>query len=279
MTSLPPQPFRWDAALMTTRELSAKYHQTEGVIRRWRSSCGISAIAPAVRCFQRTTLTLGQGFLVTSDWHIPYHQPRLVAAVIAAAQTYGVSDVVVVGDFIDFPTISRFDARDIDSNVGMEISAAGDVLHELVDAGLTVHWSRGNHELRFFRALKHQVTIHDLIRMCGVDSESVKGYDTEDLWVSHQGQTWLFTHQQQYNKNPLTVARALHEKYGEINVGTAHNHLYAMGYAPNGKDQLLELGGLFDPAKMAYLNVGGATTYPQQQNGFWVIKHGKVIIP
>ena len=267
------EPAKLLLASKSTRELAQEFGVTENRVRDLRAAQGIETPAPAVRVFQPQVLAAPR-LIVTSDWHIPYHKPGLVAEVLSAAREYA-AEVVCVGDMIDLPTISRFDARDIDSYVGMEISAVGDVLYEFVRHNIKVHWSRGNHELRFFRALKHQVSITDLIRMCVGDTDMVVGYENEDLWTTGKDK-WLLTHPSEYSKTPTAVARKLFVRY-QCNILTAHNHHYGATIAPDGQHWLVESGGLFDPQKMAYLNRGGANSFPHQANGYWILLEGELI--
>lgn len=275
MPSKPVEGFAEVAGERSTRVLARQFSQTEDVIRRWRSELGIRAPLPAVREFQHPELTLNRCIL-TSDWHVPYHDPQMVKAVIREAQSRGITDVVLMGDGLDFPTISRFDARDIDSHVGMELSAMGDVLSEFHDADLFIWWFRGNHELRYFKMLKHQVDIQDLIRACVGDVDWVHGFDVEEVVLHNADKTWLLSHPQDYSIMPLRMARTLSEKYG-LNVAQGHSHMFSYGHAPNGLE-LLDTGGLFDPTKLAYLWRGGATKFPKQQQGFVTLDEGKVIM-
>ena len=266
---------RKELATISTRELAHKYGISEKAIRNLRDAEYLATPVPEVRTFHPQVLP-PDNYIVTSDWHVPYHDPKLIQMVLNAA-VYHDADVLCIGDMIDFPTISRFDSRDIDSAVGMELSATGDVLHRFATAGVRVHWTKGNHELRFFKALKHQVDMTDLVKMVIGEDAGVTGYDNEDIWVSYGSadSTWLLTHQQEYSKTPMGVARKLFLRH-HCNIITAHNHHYGMETAPSGKHKLVEAGGLFDTSKLAYLNVGGATTFPHQANGFWGLINGEL---
>ena len=276
MPSKAPKEFLAIAGSLSTRELSRQFVQTEDVIRRWRSQAGIKAPATAVRDFEFPVINLDT-FILTSDWHVPYHDIALVRDVIRCAVDNGIKDIVAAGDVIDFPTISRFDPRDVDSYVGMEFTAVGDVLYEFGEAGLQVHWTRGNHELRYFKALKHQVDIRDLVKSCIGDDDFITSYDVEEMVVLSGDDAWLITHPSDYSTVQLTVPKKLAEKY-MMNVASAHSHMYAFGHSPSGLE-LLETGGLFDPNKLAYLWRGGATKFPKQVSGWWCIDEGKVVMP
>lgn len=270
-----PTNFKEDAGKYTTRQLAEMYDVPESLVRELRMQGGLDGPRPDVRTFTIPTLRL-PSFIATSDWHIPYHDDVMVETLLDMAARHGVADLLIVGDFIDFPTLSRFDMRDIDSTVGVELSAAGDILYTLIKAGLTVHWTRGNHELRLFRALHHQVTARDLVKMTVGDTVQVHAYEGEDIFVQCGEERWFLTHPQTYNSVPLTVARKIYQKV-TCNVATAHNHQYAFSYAPDGHHKLVELGGLFDPSKLAYLWRGGMSTLPMQQRGFWIVKEGRLV--
>ena len=266
-----------DLKTKSTRYVAREWGVKEEDVRALRRKNKIPSPTPPVRTFTIPTFTIPK-LLVTSDWHVPYHDEERVAEVVRVAEVEGIKVVLAVGDVIDLPTLSRFDPRDIDSNVGMELSTVGDVLDEFTSRGIQVIWSRGNHENRFFKALKHQVDMSDLIQLCGVDPTMVYGLEGEEVYVKSGDTTWLFTHQGEYSRVPLSVARRLVDKY-RCNVGTAHNHQYAYGKALDGVHEVLELGGLFNTDKMAYLHRGGASTFPHQQQGFWIIEQGEVRKP
>lgn len=259
----------------STREVAALSGETETFLRVLKASEGIVSPAPSVREFVTPHIQYDR-VILTSDWHVPYHDPGMILDVIEYATTHDISTILALGDVIDLPTLSRFDPRDIDSHVGMELSAVGDVMYQFFTAGLQVKWYRGNHELRIFRAMKHQIVMSDLVRLCGAEGYNVRGHEEEDVVLESGGVRWLLTHPQEYSKMPLTVPKKLVAKY-HMNVATAHGHHYA--YGVEGDYEMLELGGLFDPNKLAYLHRGGATTFPHQQQGFWVIDNGEVRMP
>ena len=216
---------------------------------------------------------------LTSDWHIPYHNSYLVQRMLADLLTRGITNLVIAGDFIDFPTLSRFEPRDIHVTVAEELEKAKEVLTNLADSGFRVYWLRGNHELRYFRSLRHQVTMDNLVQAIGIDGTGwLHVYEGEELYVYSNGALWLVSHPQSYNAVPLTVARKLQQKFG-VNVATGHNHQHAYAYAPDGQHKLIELGGLFDPTKLAYLWRGGMSVLPMQQTGYWILDNGKLVMP
>ena len=262
---------------MSTREVSRKTGLSEESLRAIRREQDIPAPPPEVRSFGIPhLLAKGRKVILTSDWHVPYHNQALVDEVLETALALE-AIVVVAGDIIDLPALSRFEPRDIDSSVGMELSALGDVLEPFSHYKVEVHIMRGNHELRFFKALKHQVDILDFLKMVGVGS-NIYGYEDETLVLHVGGKQWLVTHPQDYSKIPLTIPRKLASKYG-MSIASAHGHHYAYGIS-EGEQDLLEMGGLFDSSKLAYLNRGGASTFPHQQSGFWILgDYGEVMMP
>lgn len=274
MPSLPPSNFTTIAVGRSTGELAAHYGATVHEVRRWRHETGIPSPKLAIPEFSYPTIK-AKRVIFASDVHVPAHDPEWVTRLKDAADKYQVPTVVLAGDVIDFPTLSKYDPRDIGWRLKDELEAAGDVLSDLAWHGLDVHWTMGNHEARYFRAQKWQITMSDLIRTCGVEG-LVTGYDGEELVVETDMGPWLVTHPGQYNREPARTAAELSAKRG-MHVATGHSHQFGLRFAKDGNHLAIDLGGLFDPKGLAYLWRGGITTMPQQTRGFWVVTGGSVI--
>ena len=83
---------------------------------------------------------------------------------------------------------------------------------------------------------------------------------------------WMFTHQAEYGRNQLSVAKRLVD-VEFANTCCGHQHHLAVGKHPNGMVYLVDAGTLQDPRLPAYKN-SRQTTHPKWAIGFATIEHG-----
>jgi UDP-2,3-diacylglucosamine pyrophosphatase LpxH len=83
---------------------------------------------------------------------------------------------------------------------------------------------------------------------------------------------WMFTHQKEYGRNQLSVAKRLVD-VEFANTVCGHQHHLAVGKHPNGLVYLVDAGTLQDPRLPAYKNAR-QTTHPKWAVGFATITHG-----
>jgi len=75
---------------------------------------------------------------------------------------------------------------------------------------------------------------------------------------------WIFVHPKNARMIQSSLARSIYPQYPGMNIGVAHAHMQALTTAPNGKNWLLDVGLMGDPAKMEYKN------YSQTAHQNWV---------
>ena len=83
---------------------------------------------------------------------------------------------------------------------------------------------------------------------------------------------WIFTHQKEYGRNQLSVAKRLVD-VEFANTCSGHQHHLAVGKHPNGLVYLVDAGTLQDPRLPSYKN-SRQTTHPKWAPGFATITHG-----
>lgn len=102
---------------------------------------------------------LAKTYVVFSDIHIPYEDKTLVAAALELVKDIQPHGVVLNGDILDLPEVSRHNAGSVAHLEGKRIAnsfAAGNKFLDTLDAAVgprckEKHWVTGNHENRWDR--------------------------------------------------------------------------------------------------------------------------------
>lgn len=87
----------------------------------------------------------------------PFHDEKGLSLSLKVAEEIDPGIVVIMGDFLDFPELSRFQTEpDTRQLIQPALNALSDYLHELVSVvspETKIYWLEGNHELRLRNAL------------------------------------------------------------------------------------------------------------------------------
>lgn len=87
----------------------------------------------------------------------PFHDEQALRLSLKVAEELNPGIVVLMGDFLDFPELSRFQTEpDTRQLIQPALDALSDYLHELVSVvspETAIYWLEGNHELRLRNAL------------------------------------------------------------------------------------------------------------------------------
>lgn len=212
--------------------------------------------------------------LILSDVHIPYFDFALLDLAHMLARYC--RTVVWLGDLIDAASQSPFGPSRDGSVLSKEFAAAREVLTAFSDQ-LRPHggyqlWVRGNHEERVLRALKFEISMHDLAAMVAdhlASSGQLLVSDYPGCFVDDQ-ERWVLLHPAQATSAAGKVAAALSDQYSS-HVVVGHSHLMA-SVRYRGR-WLLEAGGLFDVEKLQYV-AERPSARPTPQAGFWVLVGG-----
>ncbi len=94
--------------------------------------------------------------LILSDIHVPYHDKKAHAKVLAFAQDMGITDLYLNGDTSDQYAVSRFNRDPERSTFKKEAACVRDYLDswECVQSLERKTWTDGNHEVRVSRYVK-----------------------------------------------------------------------------------------------------------------------------
>lgn len=101
--------------------------------------------------------------LILSDFQIPDHNTQAVSLVLKVIKVYKPSEIHILGDFVNFTSVSKYDP-DPNYDVGLmdEVVEGNWILRKIANAGRSVNkavkikWYEGNHEERLTRFLGRQ---------------------------------------------------------------------------------------------------------------------------
>lgn len=223
----------------------------------------------------RFEATVVQGdMLVTSDWHVPLHDPKMVNAVINKAHEESISTLIIGGDYWDMTSYSHYPPHQREAPFEIERETGIEIFDALLDTFDQIYMFWGNHDFRFLRGndfrMSYVYGMKMLLEPLGDKLDQIEFSELDYMWLD-QAKEYRFSHQKNFSKIPLTVPRQLAQKH-HCSVITAHSHHCAMGVALDGENVIIEAGGLFDKNITEY--VQKTTTHHEWVQGFTMFKNG-----
>lgn len=212
-------------------------------------------------------------FLVLNDIHVPATNWEFanVALDIACAHLPRPRKVIIAGDLFNGDALSRWEDIIQVTSLADELTYSEKYLEHLARFFDFIYFSRGNHEDRVLKPVKGGFNASHFRRILTSNTQvkfSMYSYMTVKSGKEH----WRITHQKNYSKNPLTVAKKLAAKH-HTNVICAHQHHSATGRSECGQYTCIDSGGLHDFTKMSYVQLDDNTS-PVMNNGFVLLKNG-----
>jgi predicted phosphodiesterase len=210
--------------------------------------------------------------LVTSDWHIPYHDPRGIAKVLEAQELLGIRNLCIAGDFLHVDAISTFTQRSKQPTLGEEIVQAKLILDALTTRFDRIEILPGNHDHRVEKTLARMATSVEGaqgLQMIGAlvglseftpadvalsffehffDSDKVTVHSLSDMVIND---TWVIQHPGSARKAPASSEREFCTIYRK-SVLQGHSHLFALAFDPSGQDIAFNIGRMSDDSKFRY---------------------------
>lgn len=126
--------------------------------------------------------------LVIPDVQLPFHDPVVLKKIINVAATYQPDQVIQIGDLIDFPQVSRWNAQ----QAGMYVDTLQQHITQVKDELLSplrqaapkaaVRWVKGNHDERLHDFVSKYA--HPLKSLDALSMESL--FDLEKFGVSYE---------------------------------------------------------------------------------------------
>lgn len=223
---------------------------------------------------EKTIRFNAKDIIISSDWHIPFQDKKLVEKLYGIQEEYGIEDFACIGDFFDCSNYSPFVKGCFEQTFSFqdELDAVGDELRRLSNVFKNLYFCTGNHEMRWSKLNFGYVGTDKLFRLLDVEPNRYK-VTNHDCMVMNKN--WLLCHPNNFRQQPLSVARELASKY-LMNIVAAHGHYLMHGYDKSGQFVCLDSGGLFDSERLAYLS--RTTCHPSVFSGFFYMLDGKLNI-
>jgi len=208
-------------------------------------------------------------YMVSCDYHSPYHDEVYVNRFMAVADLFQIKKNIIIGDLVDNEYAKHWYSpytKTLDKET-MEVRPVIQAL-DYFDENILVH---GNHEDRPGRMTDGKIQAKHLFQLFGKEvwDRKFKYTEYDKIFI---GEKWLLVHPRSYSQRPPTVPKLLAEKFHR-HVINSHGHLVGWSFDRSGKFQTIDLGGMFNPSKIEYINMH-TTTHPMWKNGFGMIRDG-----
>lgn len=267
-----------DCRKLTTIELCEKYDRAPSTIREWRIGLyhkkklrwwpGIQM--GACRVYD-DHVEIDDDVVVISDLEIPYHDVETLGYAVSVGKLFGITTLVVAGDFLALDALGYWPAEDTDNSGRFTVDDSlleGElVLLSLLQWFERIIIIKGNHEQRGTRQKEWAFFSMMRRRWEELGDVEVSYYK----WCLVQGQQ--IEHPKNYSKVPGSVARERAEIENK-SVACAHNHHFSMSFTRDGRHQGIDLGHATRPETRYYKQVNGTTRHPKWVRGFWVLRNG-----
>jgi len=257
---------------------SKKYQEnfTSKQIENTRHRYGISAkyleIDKEIKFYEADAIPMDD-YMISCDHHSPFFSEVYENRLIAIADRFGIRKHIIIGDLFDMDFIKRHPVFEGEEILGIEGEAYhSDPIINLCDYFDENYLITGNHERRVGIQTAAKIQAKHLFGLFGKEVWDNKfRYSIYDkLFI---GEDWMVVHPVSYSQISTAVARRLAEKFNK-NVINSHGHFVGMTYERSGKYLAVDLGGMFDIRKIAYINLR-TTSHPVWKNGFGMLRDGK----
>jgi hypothetical protein len=217
--------------------------------------------------------------LVMNDLHGTKVDIEFLQRTADVIKYFGIRHVIIAGDLADNDAINPHKRRSVryETNLKLEIDILTEILEWVAERVDDVVLYPGNHDLWLIEQVDGSLNYTDTVRLL-VRSHEVRRKllisDYDRLTLKSGERVWTISHQSMYSPTPLVTAQKLSEKY-ETDIYTTHQHISAGPVlSKNGKHVLMDVGGMFDPDKFAYVNMKTTASRVMNQ-GFATIMNGK----
>lgn len=221
-------------------------------------------------------LELEGDLLIMSDLHIPYHDADLIDTAIRHAQDMGINRWLIVGDLMDG---NQWSKRGLNQTYQRRWQDDAEIAQAIV-AQLVAHVGpgtvlMGNHDAWFVRHFRGQAETEWLLSRLFRTDENVLWSMFEQCRIRSGGREIRATHGANYSgANPLGVGQRLAAKW-ECSVVMGHQHHATHGLSWSGRHQIVCMGGMHDPRKLAYIH-DAPRTNPAQTRSYVILTSGNM---
>lgn len=254
---------------------SLTYDQWWGRVWRWQQAQkGKAAPKPELFPFFIETEQIFEGdWMIVGDVHAPCTDYDLAQMVSAIAEKHlpKCQGLIVAGDMLNADAYSKYANLIRLPNWQTEIAAAKHLFTEWLETFPRIVWLMGNHEHRKLAADGGETTVQQLLDMVYQDKR-VTISTLDRCYINTDNGKWLVAHGKNYSQAQLTNAAKYAAKY-QCHVISGHEHHLAIGQDLYKRYIVVNNGGLFDPKKLAYVQLNTSTS-PEMAPGFTMLKNG-----
>jgi len=211
-------------------------------------------------------------YMISCDYHSPYYGELWINRYLTMAQKYGIKKQIVVGDLFDMDFAKSHPITDGEerSFIDEEEKHSDPLIRAL--SWFDETWLVcGNHETRISRITEARVQFSQLVSYFCKDLVQKK-FNFTVFDKVQIGEKFLLVHPKSYSQISGATAVRLAEKYHK-HILAAHGHFCAFRWDRSGKYMGIDIGGMFDQRKIAYVNLL-STTHPAWNPGFSMIYQG-----
>jgi len=222
-------------------------------------------------------LALTGDMIVIGDVHLPTTLHNFAALPLAIAQKHLTPprQCLIAGDLLNLDSFSAHDIEHPTAGLPVELMAARSFLRDYLTVFDVIYLLPGNHERRISKRTFGSISTDMLFGLIAADDRlriGGRGY----AQVVSGGVHWRVTHPRNYSRQQLKVADELALKY-QCNIISWHEHHAAVGHDKYGRYTIVNGGGLFDSARMAYVSLDDSTSAAMTP-GFVLLRGGKATL-
>lgn len=195
---------------------------------------------------------------VTSDWHVPLHDPALVNKMFNRAALFTPKNLLINGDFWHMETFSSFIPNQPEAALPVERMHGNLAIKNALQYFEHIYLCCGNHDFRLVKKLGFKKSFEeamDWMFFALTDDERSRLHVSSLDYMHYypgDGRKYRVCHPRSFSVHPLTVPRALAVKYG-CSVITGHSHHLAMGFAQDGHNLIMDSGGFYAKDRTEYI--------------------------
>lgn len=198
---------------------------------------------------------------ITSDWHIPLHDPNLINKMFSRAKLSGnTGSLVINGDYWHMEAFSSFIPHQPEAALPVERWHGNVAMKNALEVFEDVYITLGNHDFRLVKKTGFKKSFEecmDWMFYALTDDERSRVHVTSLDYMYYYpegvgGRKFRVCHPKNFSIVPLTVPRALAVRYG-CSIITGHSHHCALGVAQDGYNLIIESGGFFNKWRTEYI--------------------------
>jgi len=212
--------------------------------------------------------------VVISDVHAPFTDYEFAEKPNEVGEHYGVKRLIIAGDLLDSGTQNKFRKKVRPPTFSTDLEMGRKLLAYWSEWFDEMWFLPGNHDDWFLENEDGDINIQDIYHLLRGDSLRGMFIDTPyaRVTLNSSGEVWTIPHQAENNVTSLVTGEKLVNKY-RTNVIVPHQHNHAWGYDRYGHNVIVDIGGLHDENKMAYMTLK-TSTRPKFDKSFAVIIDG-----